>query len=205
MPYVITCGDEGVQINEGTRIAVVGSGFRLEGFSEVVSALKTLFGKKIAVVSNDENAWVKKVLGLTDWEQVNASSLQHIEALSDREKLKYAGHLEFTDPRMLEEGVKGHMVRPRGIHIANKICFTLGGGEQTYNLGCYLISADWLSEVPLKIAKSVILAQVDFYKELAKKDLKIVFEEAGELGEKVAKKNRKILEKIGITETVLVK
>jgi hypothetical protein len=201
MSYVIACGDEGVQINEGRRLAFVGAGFRLEGFSEAVKALKTLFGKKIAIASSEENAWVQKQLNLHEWDQVNASMEQHIEALADREKLLYAGHVTFTDPRVLAHGIKAHMVRPHGIHIANKICFTLGGGEQKFNLGCYVISADWVAEVGLRVARPLIESQIEFYKNLAKKDLMFVFEEGGELGEKVAQKNRKILEKMGIMET----
>ena len=62
--------------------------------------------------------------------------------LADKNDLLYAGEFPFADPEELEHGVKGHMVRPRGIHIANKICFTVAGGEEVYNLGQYLISAD---------------------------------------------------------------
>jgi len=202
MSYVITCGDEGIQLNQGTRLAVVGAGFRLENFSKVVTALKKIFGEDIAIVSNDESDWTKRLLNLTDWEQVNASMEQHIEAVADREKLHYAGHLTFSDPKVLKFDIKGHLVRPHGIHIANKICFTLAGGEQTYNLGKYLISAEWLSEVPFKIAQSVIQEQVAFYESLTKKKLAIVFEREGELGEKIAEKNQKVLEKMGLTESV---
>ncbi len=201
MPFVITCGDEGVQLNEGTRLGIVGAGFRIESFPEVIKALSTVFDQKLYMAASEENDWVKKVLDLSEWDQVNASMQQHIEALADRVKMIYAGYIPFSDPKDLKEGVRGHMVRPHGIHVANKICFTLGGGEQKYNLGCYLISADWVAEAPLKVVKAVILEQVEFYKALAKKDLIIVFEEGGVLGEKVAQKNRKILEKIGITAT----
>lgn len=202
MSYVITCGDEGVQLNEGTRLGFVGAGFRLEHFPEAVKACKVLFGKEIAIASSDENNWVRSVLSLDEWDQVNASMQQQVEALADREKLQYAGHLTFTDPRVLQFGVKGHMVRPHDIHVANKICFTLGGGEQKYNLGCYVISADWVAEAGLRVARPVIEAQVAFYKELAKKDLTFVFEEGGVLGEKVAHANRKVLEKMEIVPTI---
>lgn len=200
-PYVISCGDEGVQVNEGRRLAVVGAGFRVEHFAEVVEALKKVFGKKIAIAASEENDWVKEQLKLADWDQVNASMQQHVEALADREKLQYAGVIPFADPQVLKEGIKAHMVRPHGVHVANKVCFTLGGGEQKYNLGCYIISADWVTEAPIKIVKEVIELQVEFYKKLSKKDLIFVFEEAGDLGEDVAKANRKVLEKIGIVPT----
>ena len=90
------------------------------------------------------------------------------------------------------------MVRPKKVHVANKICFTLGGGEQTYNLGCYQISADWVGSAPKKIVEQVILPQLEFYKKLSGIKLPLVYELAGVLGEKVAQKNLKALEKIGL-------
>jgi hypothetical protein len=198
MSYVITCGDEGVQINEGTRLAVVGSGFRVEGFSEVTKIIKKLFGPEVFIASSEENDWVKKQLDLSNWEQVNASSQQHIEALADREGLSYAGFLPFSDPKQLAEGVKGHMVRPHAIHIANKISFTVGGGEQKYNLGNYLISADWVAQAPEELVKSFLTTQVEFYQTLAgKTPLIILVEEGGSLGEEVAAQNKAVLQKLG--------
>lgn len=198
MSYVITCGDEGVQINEGTRLGVVGAGFRLEGFSEVVKALKTLLGQDIAIASNEENAWIKEKLDLSTWEQTNASAQQHIESVADKNKLNYAGFLPFADPQDLEYGIKGHMVRPQKIHIATKIAFTLAGGEQTFNLGQNVISAEWVHLVDPKVAKEIIKTQVDFYQKIAgDMKLQFVFEEEGELGEEIAEKNKKALEKMG--------
>ena len=46
MIYVITCGDEGIQINEGTRLGILGAGFKMNGFPQVVKALKKLTGLK---------------------------------------------------------------------------------------------------------------------------------------------------------------
>lgn len=202
--YVITCGDEGVQINEGTRLSFVGAGYELPGFSEAVKLLKKLFGPKLRLASSQENDWIKQKLDLSDWEQVNASAQQHLEALADAEKLLYAGYLPFADPRKLKHDIKGHMVRPKKVHVANKICFTLGGGEQTYNLGCYQISADWVASAPKKLVETVILPQVEFYKKLAGRTLELVYEPNGALGEKVAQKNLKALEKIGLKLTPLV-
>jgi len=203
MSYVITCGDEGVQINEGRRLGFVGAGLKLEHFHEAIAALKKVIKDDIRVVANEENDWSKKQLNLTDWGQVNAAMQQQVEALADREKLLYSGMLTFTDPKMLKHEIKGHMVRPHNIHVANKICLTLGGGEQKYNLGCYLISADWVAEAKPAIVKEVIGAQIEFYKALAKKPLAIGFEDKGELGDKVAAKNRAALEKAGFVETVV--
>lgn len=198
MPYVITCGDEGVQVNEGTRLGFAGAGFRLEGFSKALKALKSLLGKDIRVAASEECDWMKDQLELSNWEQVTASSQQHVEALADREKLLYSGFIPFTDPKKLDHDIKAHMVRPREVHIANKLCFTLAGGEQTYNLGCFLISADWVHKVDFDTAKDIINAQVDFYKKIAKRDdLEVIFETEGDLGEDVAKKNAEVLKKMG--------
>ena len=196
--YVITCGDEGVQINEGVRLSFVGSGYELPGFSKAVVALKKVFGAAINIVASQENDWIKEKMQLADFEQADASMQQQIESLADREGLTYVGFIPFSDPKKLENGIKGHMVRPRGIHIANKICFTLGGGEQVYNLGCYKISADWVHAANDKVVKEVIMPQVEFYNKLAKRDLPLYYETAGELDEKTVKKNLNGLEKIGL-------
>ena len=199
MSYVIACGDEGVQINEGTRLAVLGAGFRLEGFSEVVALMKKVFQEELRIVSNEESDWVKTQLDLANWQQVNASSQQHIQALADKEGLLYSGYLPFADPKQLSHEIKGHMVRPHNIHIANKICFTLAGGEQKFNLGNFVISADWVAEATPALVKSFIMPQIEFYTKLNRGEKPtFVFEEGGALGEAVAKKNREVLTKAGI-------
>jgi len=201
--YVITCGDEGVQMNEGVRFAFVGCGYELPGFSKAVVALKKAFGPQINIVACSENDWIKEKMGLTDWEQADASMQQQAEALADKEDLTYAGFVPFSDPKKLKNDIKGHMVRPKGVHVANKICFTLGGGEQIYNLGCYKISADWLYATTPKVAKEVILPQVEFYNKIAKRDLPLFYEIDGEIDEKNAKKNLKVLEKMGLKPELL--
>lgn len=198
MVYVIACGDEGVQLNEGIRLGVIGAGFRLTHFPELVTELKKIFSNELRIVSNEENEWIKEKLALSTWEQVTASSQQHIEALADKEGLLYAGFLPFSDPKVLKHGVKGHMVRPHGVHIANKICFTVGGGEQKYNLGRFVISADWVALAPEKLVQSIISEQVAFYQKLVgATKLTFVCEEAGELGPEKAAANKKTLEKLG--------
>ncbi len=199
MKYVITCGDEGVQINEGIRLGVVGAGFELAGFSEIVAAYKKLFGGEIAVVASEENAWVKEKLELSTWEQTNASMQQHIAVLADKEGLQYAGSLPFADPQELEFEVKGHMVRPKGIHIGTTITFTLDGGEQTYHLGQYLISAEWITLVDESLAKSILETQVAHYKSLgnSEDELRFSVQSGGVLGEEFAQKTRDLLVKFG--------
>ncbi|MFH1959183.1 MAG: hypothetical protein ABIJ22_02550 [Patescibacteria group bacterium] len=197
MAYVITCGDEGIQINIGTRLGILGSGFELTGFPQVVKVLKKLFGKDLRITANEENEWIKERLGLANWERTNDSMQQQIKALADEQKLLYAGLIPFTDPRQLKHEIKGHMVRPKKIHIANKICFTLAGGEQTYHLGHYLICAEWVSGVSKKVAKEFLTTQVEFYQKQAKMELPFVFEMDGELGEEVATTNKQVLEDLG--------
>ena len=203
IPYVITCGDEGVQVNYGIRLAFAGAGLELPGFHDVVKLLKRSFGTKLRIVSSQENDWIKQKLNLTEWESTNASAQQQIEALADKERLQYAGYLPFADPKKLKYAIKGHMVRPKKVHVANKICFTLGGGEQTYNLGCYQISADWAGSAPKKLVEQVIKPQVEFYKKLSATKLQLVYEMRGVLGEKTAKKNLKALQKIGLKPVAL--
>ena len=196
MSYVLVCGDDGVQINEGTRLAVVGAGINVPHISEVIAAMKKTFSGDLAIAASAENDWIKKKFSLDTFEQANATMQQQAEFLADKEGLTYAGSLEFTDPKEMTAGIKGHMVRPRGIHIANKICFTLGGGEQTYNLGNYVISADWLAQADLAVATEVIKTQVAYYQDLAQQELMFVFEMGGELGEETAAKNKAILDQI---------
>lgn len=205
MSYVLTCGDDGVQINEGTRLGLLGAGLKLPQAEAVVTALKKTFPEaELSVAASAENDWVRREFKLDDYEQADATMQQQLQAMADSMELGYAGFLPFADPRQLKHGIKGHMVRPKGIHIANKICFTLGGGEQVFNLGHYVVSADWLSNASEKVAAELMRVQMDFYKELAKgRELVIVFEMGGELGEDVAKANLAVLEKLGIKGEIL--
>lgn len=203
MPWVIACGDEGVQINYGRRLAFLGAGLKLEKFNQVLAAIHQMMAKcdvtdrQLRIVASEENAYVKEILALNDFEEANASMQQHLQVLADQEKLLYAGILPFADPLELAHEIKGHMVRPRNIHIANKICFTIAGGETTYNLGQYLISADWLAFADLNLAKEILATQVNFYEKLAKKPLKLVVEEEGNLPKEIVAKNKAILKSLG--------
>jgi hypothetical protein len=201
MVYVIASGDEGVQINEGVRLGFVGAGFKLSGFSKAVKILKSLVGKELRVVSHSECDWIKEQLALSNWEQVEASTQQYTEALADQESLLYVGILPFSDPKQLKHDVRGHMVRPKKVHVANKIMFTLGGGEQKYNLGCFVISADWVAKADKKLVSEMMTTQIEHYTKISGKDrLEHVFELGGELGEKIAMANKKMLESVGIKE-----
>lgn len=198
MPYVVACGDEGVQVNEGRRLAFAGSGYKLPGFSQVVPLIKELFGQDIRVVSCQENDWIKKQLELANWHQVNAMTQQHVAAMADKEGLLYSGYFPFADPKQLEHQVKGHMVRPHDVHIANKISFTVAGGEQKFNLGCFVISADWVHLAPKKLIEQVIMTQVEFYRSISSTPLTIVFEETGALSPEIAAENKKRIQALGL-------
>lgn len=197
MAYVITCGDEGVQINEGRRLGVVGCGFRLEGFSELVALLKKVCGDDLRVAINEESDWLKQKLDLVNWEQVNAMAQQQIQALADTEDLLYSGYLPFADPKELKHEIKGHMVRPHKVHIANGISFTLGGGEQKFHLGHYVISADWVHLAKPDFVKKMLQPQIEFYTKLNHgESLNFTFEEGGDLGPDIATKNKKVLDQV---------
>lgn len=199
MPYVITCGDEGVQINEGTRLGILGAGLDVPRFAEVVELLKKTLNEELRIASSEENDWTKKQLQLSEWEQTNASMQQRIEALADSSGLLYSGFLPFTDPRQLKHDIKGHMVRPHGVHIANKVSLTIGGGEQTYNLGNYVISADWVADAPDDLVKEFIQTQIDFYQSLAgETKLMVLVEEEGALSDDQKAANKAKLEAVGL-------
>jgi len=195
--FVITDADEGVQINTGVRFGFAGAGFQLDGFSEAVKALQKLLPTKLRIVSSGESDWIKQKLDLPEWEEVDAMAQQHLQALADQNNLLYAGFMPFADPQEVEHEIKGHMVRPHGVHLANKICFTLGGGEQKYNLGQYLISADWISQVDKKLAKKILQEQVDFYRDLAGNELQFVYQTGVVLGKELVEENLNTLKDLG--------
>jgi hypothetical protein len=212
VPLVIADGDEGVQLNHGRRFAFLGSGFRLVHFSQVIEVLQKTIAdnfpkqqsdKKLKIAASEENAWFKKELNLNDWDETNASAQQHLAALADQLKLEYVGILPFADPKELGAEVKGHMVRPHNMHLANQVCFTVGGGEEVYNLGQYLISADWLADFThngkknMSQAKELLQTQLDFYQSLAgESKLQVNISKQGPFSEELSKKNQQILDRI---------
>jgi len=212
MPLVIADGDEGVQLNHGRRFAFLGSGFRLPHFSQIIKSLQKVIDnnfpkeqveKKLKIAASEENAWFKEKLALNDWDEANASTQQYLEALADQLKIQYVGILPFADPKELKAEVKGHMVRPHNMHLANQVCFTIAGGEEVYNLGQYLISADWLADFTnngkknMTEAKEFLKNQVDFYQSLAGDNkLKVLIEKQGPFEQKLVEKNQEILDKI---------
>ncbi len=203
MPYVITCADDGVQINEGTRLGIGGCGLEIDGIEEVFEGLKTVMEGDIAIAASQENDWTKKHLDLDSFEQADATMQQEVQMLAQKNGLNYCGFIKFTDPQEMDHGIKAHMVRPQGMHIGNQIAFTLGGGEFKYHLGYYLLSAEWVGEVDPDLAKAVLDQQIDFYRELAGSELPLVFEMAGDLSEEIAEKNLEIIHDLGYEGDVI--
>ena len=74
LPWVIACGDEGIQINYGRRLAFLGAGLKLTKFDQVLSAVRQMLEKcdtkdrQLRLVANEENAYIKEVLELNDFD-----------------------------------------------------------------------------------------------------------------------------------------
>ncbi len=195
--YCLACGDEGVRVSGAVRLGVVGAGVKLSHEEAFFKALKNSF-PSVTLFANQENDWIKQQLDLPNYESADASMQQQVAALADRQKLKYLGNIEFVDPVDFGNEIKAHMVRPHGIHIAKQICLTIGGGEQTFNLGNFVVSADWISGAKPDVVKDILSTQIAFYRALRKKELPVVIEEGGELDDKVKEKNREMLKEIGL-------
>ncbi len=197
LQYIIACGDEGVRVSGATRLGVVGAGAKLPHIDELYKAIKKIY-PQVGVFANQENDWIKQQLALSDYESADASMQQHIAALCDLQDVKYLGNIEFVDPVEFGDGVKAHMVRPHGIHVAKQISLTIGGGEQKFNLGNFVVSADWVSGVKPEVAKEILQTEIEFYRALRKKELPIVVEDGGELSDEMKAKNREVLQNIGL-------
>ncbi|MDR0463340.1 MAG: hypothetical protein LBG64_03935 [Pseudomonadales bacterium] len=190
---VISSSDEGVQLNSGTRIGFVGSGYDLPHFSKAVKSLKKHLPLDLKMASSQEDDWLLEKL-----ESKNPNLYREtVEKLAKEEDVKYIGQLDFGDPRALDDEVtKGHLVRPPKIHVADSICFTCGGGEQVFNLRNIVLSADFANDLTTKQLGELMQAQIDFYKKvLNRDDLTFVIETDGILGKKLAEKNQAALMK----------
>lgn len=192
VPWVIASGDEGLQLNLGVRFAFVGSGYHAPHFKQALQALCQLAPakQKLFLASMQEDDWLAQQL-----QTKNPNLYQEtLTQFAATHKLPYAGQFDYGDPRELADGaVKGHLVRPPKIHVADRICLTIGGGEQTYNLRHFVISADFVSELKPKQAQELITAQIDFYRQLSGEDLPLTLETAGPLPADVKKANQQVL------------
>ncbi|MDO5561366.1 MAG: hypothetical protein Q4G02_01150 [bacterium] len=192
-PLVITSGDEGVQLNSGVRFAFVGSGYDLPYFPQALKALQKLFKQDFVLASVQEDDWMAKKLSSRNPNLYQTT----LEKLAKKNKLAYVGQFDYGDPRDLNDSsTRGHIVRPQKIHVADQVIFTLGGGEQNFNLRKFVISADYVANLPIAQAEAIIKAQVDFYQTLTKKPLNFSYETEGSLDEKTKVANQAIIEKM---------
>ena len=192
-PLVITSGDEGVQLNAGVRFAFVGSGYDLPHFSSAVKALQKIFKQDFVLASVQEDNWLALKLASHNPNLYQST----LAVLADEQHLAYVGQFDYGDPRDLNDSsVRGHIVRPPKIHVADQVIFTLGGGEQNFNLRKFVISADYVASLPFEQAASLIKTQVDFYQTLVKKPLKFSYETDGPLADELKQQNQAIVERI---------
>ena len=192
-PLVIASGDEGLQINNGVRFAFVGSGYQLPGFAEALAVLRKTVTQPLVLASMQEDDWLSEKL-----QSKNPNLYQEtLKAWAEENQLSYVGQFDYGDPRDLDDGVtRGHIVRPPKIHVADQICFTLGGGEQTFNLRQVVISADYVYGLQLEQVKQIIGQQVDFYQQLLGKKLKAQIDDSGPLPDELKKRNQNALAQV---------
>jgi hypothetical protein len=76
---------------------------------------------------------------------------------------------------------------------------TIGGGEQTYNLGCFVVSADWVAAASDEVVANVMQTQFAFYAKLVNTEsLPIELETTGALSPEIIEGNKAKLLKLGI-------
>ena len=197
LPYVITGVDEGIQLNSGVRLAFAGCGMGLDGFEMALKILKKELpleatGEGLTMLSSQEDEWQDDYL-----ESRNPVTVKEkFEEWATKCGVKYVGNLDFGDPKPYTEAIKGHLVRPPKIHVADTICLSCGGGEQVFNLRHYVLSADWLFKADQKKAKELIAAEIAYCEKVAGKKLKFEYEIEGDLDPKIAAINKEFAEKI---------
>lgn len=193
VPLVIAPADEGLQLNHGIRFGFVGSGYDLPYFTQAIAILTKQFDQPLSLVSMQENDYLAAVL-----ETKNPNLYQEsLTKFAKKHKLRYAGQIDYGDPRDLDDGItRGHIVRPQKIHVADQICFTLGGGEQTYSMRQVVISADYLGGLKFKEAVAMIKPQVDFYRQLLARPLKLTRSTDGDLSAAMKQKNAAMLDRV---------
>ncbi len=187
---VIASGDEGLQLNVGTRFGFVGSGWDLPHFDQAIKTLQKKLPEPLVLASIQEDDWLNEKL-----QTKNPNLYQEkLQQFATDHHLAYIGQLDYGDPRDLSDGVtRGHLVRPPKIHVADQICFTTGGGEQQFNLRQIMISADYLFGLKSAAAAEIIGLQIKFYQKIIGRPLKFSFETAGILGENLSQKNYQAL------------
>jgi len=175
--WVIASSDEGLQLNEGRRLGFVGAGYDLPYMKQVLAVLEYDLGTRPLLVSAQEDDWLAAKLESKN-QAIYDEKLQDFAAGLG---LEYAGQLDFGDPKDLSGGVRGHLVRPPKIHVAEQICLTVGGGEETYSLEQFVISADFAHGLDAELVTALIGSQIDFCQQLLGHPLKVVVSDKGPL------------------------
>lgn len=192
-PLVIASSDEGLQLNFGVRFGFTGSGYGLPHFATAIKALAKKLPQPLVLASLQEDDWLAAQL-----QSKNPNLYQETLAnFAKKHALSYVGQFDYGDPRDLSDNLtRGHIVRPQKIHVADQICFTLGGGEQTFNLRQLIISADYLFALTPQQGLEILQPQIDFYRHLLGNKLKFTSETGGILAEKLVAQNQQKLTQI---------
>jgi len=183
---VIASGDEGLQLNSGRRLAFVGAGYGLDYFDLAVKALTADLGSHPVLISAQEDDWLAAKLESKN-QAIYDEKLREFAAGAG---LDYAGQIDFGDPKDLTDGVRGHLVRPPKIHVAEQICLTVGGGEQVYSLRQFVISADYAHALRSDQVQALIGTQIDYYNHLVGKKLRVVMSDEGNMSDKLKIANK---------------
>ncbi len=192
--WVIASGDEGLQLNSGVRLGFAGAGYTLPHFSEAVDILRGTLAGEIYMASAQEDDWLARAL-----QSKNQSVFDEtIQALAAENQLTYVGQFDFGDPKDLEHGVRGHLVRPPKIHVAEAIVLTVGGGEQVYSLEQLVISAEYAYRLAPEKLQVLMNTQIDFYRQVVGVDLPVKIVRDGVLAADVKKANETALASITV-------
>lgn len=187
--WVIASGDEGLQLNNGVRLGFAGAGYALPHFAAAIDILRETLSGEILIAAAQEDDWLAHVLKSKNQLVFDET----IAALAQESNLTYVGQFDFGDPKDLEHGVRGHLVRPPKIHVAESIVLTVGGGEQVYSLEQLVIAAEYAYNLPLEKLKEILGAQIDFYRRVIGIDLPVKLSREGALSAEIKQANEKAL------------
>ncbi|MCL2110310.1 hypothetical protein FWH30_01895 [Microgenomates group bacterium] len=196
VPKVIASSDEGLQLNDGVRLGFVGAGLGIAELDEIIEVLQEQMEKsgdgELVIVSSQEDDIQDDLLQTRNIGMV----AEKMTAFASKFKIGYAGHIDFGDPRNINLGVRGHLVRPPRLHVADSVCFTLAGGEHNFSLRHFVLSADWVFALGRKKATKILTAEVAALEKLSGKKLKITYDMKGDWDPKIAAVNKEIVEAI---------
>ncbi|MBQ6438084.1 hypothetical protein IJJ12_01720 [bacterium] len=189
---VITTGDEGVQLNAGRRFALAGAGVGLAHAEEAMDIIERESGQTVTLVSGEQDDFLAAQLANPNQHEYEAVT----RTWAQERGRAYAGQLLFGDPRELSAGVRGHLVRPAGVHVAEQIVLTIGGGESQFSLRSVVISADFASALAKDKLAEIIGTQINFYRQLLGQELSVVIDDQGGWPAAIVAANRAAVQSI---------